>query len=526
MELNAFLIATLGGFFVALPLCRYCADWFARSPKWFPGVLALICLGFGVLIVAVLLGAKIVTGTSSSWLSIVISWLSDTLMSRQTGMEILGILFGVEVARAIIGATFGEASPAGGTGTLDTGLSSLMARAFRRPVLCLAPVAALLLAGVTRIDTDIVSIEFATSLNRQEEYIDLTRRLQRYDANERNLSFGMIEKDLKLGLSLYGDRARETQGNFVEMLTQSEEALKQLFVPLSMCVNGMITELNVDPQLLRNASRVFTHELQAYFLRLPSSEGAELGESFRLMVASLERIKGSSELGACSKLVQTTSTNGVSVILSEDMLIWSSPYMAAVISRMMWFNGNIEGVRKFIELVEKENSLLGMNECFSFRAIKAELLQYLGAPASKHIEILNSMLETSKDASEQMQRVEGAGSAEVRELQRWEFSIKHNIAFFLAILGEQQFLARRYATEALEFRPAEPLFLDTYGYVLMSYAALETPPNFEDIERARELFVESLARVQLIENERIKRTQIEIVNDHIAQANFLLLQRN
>ena len=97
--------------------------------------------------------------------------------------------------------------------------------------------------------------------------------------------------------------------------------------------------------------------------------------------------------------------------------------------------------------------------------------------------------------------------------------------FRAIIYAEQNYNIIEKLTEFMR-----PRIIDTYGYVKMTFAVKEIPPDFDEIERAKALFHEARNHIRRIEDRdrhtiEIKRFGDRILRSHLEQANRLLENR-
>lgn len=242
------------------------------------------------------------------------------------------------------------------------------------------------------------------------------------------------------------------------------------------------------------------------------------------------------------------------------------PYIHTVLARLLTFTGNtMTALRGLHGAMTNKDTRAIFDDDVNSRITIAELIRLERYPVENNmkpvlaryhqvLDICATRLNTAEDKRESCKEIPQAQrnqSIVCRKLNGEEFEAcvcrklndekfqkfvnrfetcidiaENAIALRSAEAGVAKLTALRYAEsnykDKIKHDLWDAVYVDTYGYVLMAFAAREDPIAEKDIRKAKLLFEEALARAERVEVLSIRDSLVEEVTRHHTQARMLL----
>ena len=382
---------------------------------------------------------------------------------------------------------------------------------------------------------------------------------------------------------------KEIEEGLEETYDSSQVFIKNFLYPLAMCA-FWADEGGLDPESIRHALSPVAQQLRLVILpsgQPGSSTTAEklsvdelltkikksvkgLKEAFvqdqDLLFQAIEKVeksvKGLKEALARDKdpLFQEVEKVEKSVKGLKNMcllgnleslptpeVLANTPHIYLVLARMDRYNGNLD---KAISTLKSAPTIFGADHKHSpwvswlisfYLATYLDEGEYTAEDIFPYIDKALEIAQNTRGRIEQFENLdrnldkEGELRDAKKNFEDYERWAKNALAYFSARTGVRKFMAFRYAEENYDdldklSQWMKPDVIDTYGYVKMAFGARKVPPDFDEIEQAKALFQEALARLEILpeyrryfrqsKHETKKRFRV-----HLKQADRLLASR-
>lgn len=525
----------------------------STSPVWLAGQLVL-----GIAALAIVLFA--IRAFKNEWFFHQWYELGEAIINPIGAQVLLGTVFGVALrgwTEKVISAQDlreqqlrpGEESLRG-TGIEDRGQSRFSLVDFvRDPWVVLPLVLALLAAGmISRVETDVVTVELVSTMQSEQRRLDIELSDPVFQIPQVFLTLGDLGRSIDDTIELI-----KAAGSLKDTTSYSDSKAfhKEFIEPLVEFVHTLIHEQKHSVESIRERTRQIALELRKLVLNPQNWDSRVAHDRFaRTYAANMRNLMevedsfvpglvshgkcGFKAVAAPARIKKGSGGNcapeahmGVEewpASLAFVQTLANSPYIYITVGYLLWFNDNVEGAKYVIEgalnnQVVDDQYLRVMKTNLDIGKLRVFLMQMSGDPASEKIVVLEGML---KEAERAVKAV--SNNKDLRErYRRWLRPIKNNLAYYYVQEGKEFFTAKRYAKDNYEADSRNPLYIGTYGYVMMADAARQRPLDAKAIKKARELFKESREFVQKISDPVTREHSRLLVDSHLSQAEKLLL---
>jgi hypothetical protein len=422
-----------------------------------------------------------------------------------------------------------------------------------------APYMGELFGGVTGLKTPIVELQFAPK--RPEERPILQSEREKFIVESLTSVLGIhsytIPGDL-LELKIQEALLPETTD-----LSSRDEKLKQLvslkniyidtdrfieegLLPITTCTEAARSE-HQDLESLRAAIRPVAQELWRLIRASQSQDSKSMKDAHDMFVATLRR-SHQSALGLVSTPARCTREFPWKAWPNELKYIpemAKCPHIHLIMSGILRFNGNIEGEIALLHpaaklfsdhaargAVGKINYFLSQLMYLSERSPESvfkyldEALRILQEMANRIDRLIARTGQTSEQENFRMKLKERKGGLELAGR-----GLRNTLAYMSAKIGDREMRAILDAKDNYDNLKEVSgddvaAFVDTYGYVKMSFAARKDPPVLNEIQQARALFLDAISYARSHrgddEADEILWKQTNIIRGHLSEAERIL----
>lgn len=374
----------------------------------------------------------------------------------------------------------------------------------------------LLSQRLTKLDAKLVTLEFAHIMQPEQKQLLI-------DLNDPDfkLQLSLLKPDeFTAGLADDLDRCSKLyNGRDKHILQSSEVFFEKMVRPLILIVEKLISSQRQDPEVIRSYLRPLVLEYRRLIVVTTADERAFL----QAYNETMERLIEADFDSSSTQLTNKASYSWPSAAPITTLRV--SPYSYITLAYLSWFNGDAEGALKCIDI---GRSLRGDNPCVSGENLSLNMLYqtisyYTGRDASTMIASFDEISKTIDEMMASAQRVNA--SSIFNELSMLQLRARSNVAYFLAQEGKSAIVAHELAEAAFKKLPTNPYVVDNYGYVMMATAARKSPPDFDTILKARDLFKEAFYLNKSVTNPLKHKANHIVITHHISQAERLLMQK-
>ena len=334
---------------------------------------------------------------------------------------------------------------------------------------------------------------------------------------------------------------KEIEEGLEETHSSSQVFIKNFLYPRAMCAFWS-DESGLDPESIRHALSPVAQQLRLW-IQLGQSQNSsherdplvnEASESLKLLKAALAKEN--------QKLCPAKPE-----IHSDLKFLRKASHIYLVLARLDRYNGNLDQAISTLKSAPTRFGTHRKHSPWVSLPINFYLAMYLDEgeyTAEDIFPYLDKALEIAQDPRGRIEQFENLGRNldkkskplnAKKEFEGYEIWAKNALAYFSARTGVRKFMAFRYAEENYDdldklSQWIKPDVIDTYGYVKMAFGARKVTPDFDEIEQAKALFQEALARLEILpeyrryfrqsKHETKKRFRV-----HLKQADTLLASR-